>query len=118
MPDPESVELPDDRVVKPELGVVGQVVGRLPLGNDGVLQGGVLVGETASANRVAIDGLNLCDVSAEVVGEEFANCFLSPGIPSLVTSSIFFNCILQQGSQTQNYIRATLRRKMSPRAED
>ncbi len=90
MPDPECVELPDDRVVKSELGVVGQVVGSLPLGDDGVLQGGVLVGQTASANRVTVDGLNLGDVSTEVVGEELANGLLSPGISSLVTLTIKF----------------------------
>ena len=55
------------------------------------------MGETASANRVAIDGLNLGDVSTEVVGEKLPNSFLSPGISSLVRcyQSIFFNCILQ-----------------------
>ena len=82
LPNPEGVELSDHGVVEAELGVVGKVVRGLPLCDDRVLQGGVLVSQTAAANRVAIDGLDLGDVG-RVVGQEFADGFLRPGIASL-----------------------------------
>jgi len=50
LPGPEGVELADDGVVEPELGVVGQVKRSLPLGDHRILQGGVLVGEAASSD--------------------------------------------------------------------
>ena len=80
--DPEGVELPDHSVVEAELGVVGKVVGGLPLGDDGVLEGGVFVSQAAAANRVAIDGLDLGDVG-RVIGQELADGLLGPGISGL-----------------------------------
>ena len=62
LPGPEGVELSDDRVVEPELGVVGQVEGGLPLGDNRVLEGWVLVREAAPANGVTVERLNLGNV--------------------------------------------------------
>ena len=62
LPDPEGVELPDNGVVESELSVVGKVVGSLPLGNNGVLEGGVLVGQAAAPERVTVNWLNLGNV--------------------------------------------------------
>ena len=82
LPRPEGVELPHDGVVEPELRVVGQVEGRLPLGNHRVLEGRVLVGEAAPADGVAVERLNLGYVG-RVVREELADGFLCSRVTSL-----------------------------------
>ena len=75
LPHPEGVVLAHDGVVEPELGVVGQVVWGLPLGDDRVLQRRILVGEAAAANGVAVDRLHLGHVRG-VVRQELSDGFL------------------------------------------
>ena len=62
LPDPEGGVLPDDGVVEPEFRVVGEVVRCLPLCNDGVLEGGILVGEAAVPDGMTVEWLYLGNI--------------------------------------------------------
>ena len=82
LPGPEGVELSDYRVVEPELGVVGQVEGGLPLGDHRVLEGRVLVREAAPGNGVAVQRLKIGNVRC-VIRQELSDGFLGLRVSGL-----------------------------------